>query len=174
MLLFSCADLVWDDDAEHTSQGGPRVIESADLLGDHTCNPPLGAAKEVGLALEAVLYAFDTNGLLKYGNETFKTLAFDQGGSYGIPSVCFVDGGLNAYGLQRGNSIWVSLSGPDSTTLAREEWALVHELVHFVAERGCVLPGCSPNPDHSDLRLFHVQASVEERAKIIWSSLSTG
>jgi len=152
-----------------TSQVGATVADRS--LNTYPCtDTAANEAAEVGLALEAVLYAFDTTGMLPYTNTNLERLSlYDTRGSI---NVCFVDRIVQAAGLSNAYNVWISLSDKDGARLpSLKHTALVHELVHVVLARSCVLERCDTDGDHTDSRLWCSSGnseSVECIARQMW------
>lgn len=169
--LLSCGSVYKDVKYQRTSQIGPVVWPKGESLDSWACDPPLGAASEVGLALEAVLRAFHEKGLIEYSNANLeKLLLYERKG----PLVCFVtDNSLGMAGRNRSKGVWIALTDRDEQPVAIRDSALAHELVHQILWRSCLLddpktfPRCPEDGGHEDPR-FWGPGSVAERAEQIW------
>jgi len=150
---------------EHTTQG-VSIWPHGEKLEVYECSPPTHAQAEVGLALEAVLFAFDHLAILEYSNCMLEDLHLVDKRIF----VCFVEGNaLGDAGLMQLKGIWVSLGDADGQPLPIEQTALVHELVHEITWRACILPDCEPDSGHTDNRLWG-SAGVEGLAQAIVSA----
>ena len=151
-----------DEEYAQSSQGA-LIWPASEGLQSHECTQPEHAAAETGLALEAALFAFDRLGILSYTPCLLEDLHLADKAIY----VCFVTGNELGYaGLMQARGIWISLGDGEGNLLPIEETALVHELVHQIAWRACLLPDCDPDLGHTDARLWG-EAGVEGLAQSI-------
>ena len=143
LLAFGCAEYT-----THT-----RILDGGQVAGHYICHePPENAQAEVDMARELVIYYMRLiHGPIEPDYDSAPVL------------VCFTDETLlnDGYvGLHRGNVIWAAIEGIYGETIAIRHGALLHEFIHDVLERACLLAGCSGDPGHVDLTYWG-RASVE-------------
>lgn len=157
LVLSACA----------TTHYPPTTVATESLRADDQCVVVPNADKLVTSALTAVQHEFVVAGIATQQRVAFNAEKLPQ-------SVCFLDSNkLGVAGLTVGSMTYIALRDKNNQPVDMRNTALVHEFIHVVLDRSCLLPRCDGDGEHKDIRLWIVASDgqkecVESRARTAW------